>query len=105
MALRGHGITLIQGPPGTGKTKTILGILSLILATAFEDSAENMPRPSASVTPDDTTARSWLCKASPWLRSAPYAAENVASLSLAQKAKPFDKANVTDRLIQECSLV
>jgi hypothetical protein len=31
--LCGRGVTLIQGPPGTGKTKTILGILSVLLAS------------------------------------------------------------------------
>ena len=31
--LTGRGVTLIQGPPGTGKTKTILGILSVLLAS------------------------------------------------------------------------
>ena len=31
-ALTGRGVTLVQGPPGTGKTKTILGILSVLLA-------------------------------------------------------------------------
>ena len=33
MSLTGRGVTLIQGPPGTGKTKTILGILSVLLTT------------------------------------------------------------------------
>ena len=32
-ALRGRGVTLIQGPPGTGKTRTILGILSVLLGS------------------------------------------------------------------------
>ena len=31
-----HPICLLQGPPGTGKTKTILGILAVLLAGAVK---------------------------------------------------------------------
>eukprot|EP00189_Rhodosorus_marinus_P001936 CAMPEP_0113959820 /NCGR_PEP_ID=MMETSP0011_2-20120614/4361_1 /TAXON_ID=101924 /ORGANISM="Rhodosorus marinus" /LENGTH=858 /DNA_ID=CAMNT_0000971183 /DNA_START=79 /DNA_END=2655 /DNA_ORIENTATION=+ /assembly_acc=CAM_ASM_000156 len=39
-ALRGT-ITLVQGPPGTGKTKTILGLLSVLLNSKDSPRAEN----------------------------------------------------------------
>ncbi|KAJ8908284.1 hypothetical protein NDN08_008375 [Rhodosorus marinus] len=39
-ALRGT-ITLIQGPPGTGKTKTILGLLSVLLNSSGSSHPEN----------------------------------------------------------------
>jgi senataxin len=32
--LEGSPLVLIQGPPGTGKTKTILGLLSIIMHSA-----------------------------------------------------------------------
>ena len=77
--LCGRGVTLIQGPPGTGKTKTILGILSVLLAsrssqqsgsrTSADAPVDQVPkwtqRRAAERTPEETFAL--LRKGAPWL--------------------------------------
>lgn len=63
-----------QGPPGTGKTRTILGLLSVILHAAPPDSAglgshAHDPEPAPQLMPDDLH-RLWRL-ASPWLNGGP----------------------------------
>ena len=78
--LCGRGVTLIQGPPGTGKTKTILGILSVLLASHSSQSKHNaraMSVPGGGPPPawpfEPTPERmpeqiaSALLKSAPWL--------------------------------------
>jgi senataxin len=73
MTLTGRGVTLIQGPPGTGKTKTILGILSVLLnthdprPTKMQDKKEIQPALPAAAEPVDVPRL--LSAAAPWLRS------------------------------------
>lgn len=74
MTLTGRGVTLIQGPPGTGKTKTILGILSVLLTTQDPSPAQprhNEARPPPLLTdePAPTDVARLLSAAAPWLRS------------------------------------
>ena len=90
--LTGRGVTLIQGPPGTGKTKTILGILSVLLASESSrrnqrdlKSASDAPPawPSSALTAVNSSSassssssaaegggatRQMLLLGSPWLR-------------------------------------
>ena len=40
--LKIEGVTLIQGPPGTGKTKTIMGIVSVLLASEPKKEKKNL---------------------------------------------------------------
>ena len=54
-ALRGRGVTLIQGPPGTGKTRTILGILSVLLGSR-SSSATRREGPPPQAPPDRDAA-------------------------------------------------
>ena len=55
-ALCGRGVSLIQGPPGTGKTATILGILSVLLASG-QRSKDSAPPPPPPPPPPHTPAR------------------------------------------------
>ena len=55
-ALCGRGVSLIQGPPGTGKTATILGILSVLLASG-QRGKNSAPPPPPPPPPPHTPAR------------------------------------------------
>ena len=55
-ALCGRGVSLIQGPPGTGKTATILGILSVLLASG-QRGKHSVPPPPPPPPPPHTPAR------------------------------------------------
>lgn len=60
--LDGSAINLVQGPPGTGKTKTILGILSIIMHSVPPDAMDvfsQMSQSTATVDPKDAQ-RLWL---------------------------------------------
>eukprot|EP00854_Cymbomonas_tetramitiformis_P017674 gene17674-21055_t len=71
-ALEQKPINLIQGPPGTGKTRTILGLLSVLLQSFSEDSVAATSSAAAAkalVRPTLTAAdkqRNWT-RASPWM--------------------------------------
>lgn len=111
--LDGTSLTLIQGPPGTGKTKTILGLLSIVLHAAprgafssqraqpaGEGSAaqagkpEARARPSRSLTPAEVHA-TWQAHC-PWLTGAPDPREAVVPAELAD---PSDDYGLTRRAI------
>eukprot|EP00884_Botryococcus_braunii_P016658 jgi/Botrbrau1/3676/Bobra.0008s0007.1 len=66
--LDGSPLVLIQGPPGTGKTRTILGLLSIILHAAPPGVAALTDVGTGStLEPPDSVARSQLWqKAAPW---------------------------------------
>ena len=66
-SLCGRDISLIQGPPGTGKTATILGILSVLLASA-EGRESAAPPPLAPAELPAERRAALLAAASPWLR-------------------------------------
>jgi hypothetical protein len=94
-ACKPSGVTLIQGPPGTGKTTTIVGVLSLILAsnsltsseesgaglgdmeTTLETSGEDEDVLSSSEISEPETDENWLTPltapllTTPWLDLAP----------------------------------
>ena len=58
-----------QGPPGTGKTRTIMGLLSIILHAAPANTAGLVKRAAAQPMPEyaqDDMDRLWRL-ASPWL--------------------------------------
>jgi hypothetical protein len=63
----------MQGPPGTGKTRTILGLLSIVLHAAPAGSA-GMAKSKAAAQPMPEYSRADLirlwAKASPWLAGA-----------------------------------
>ncbi|KAK9909662.1 hypothetical protein WJX75_005776 [Coccomyxa subellipsoidea] len=62
-------VILIQGPPGTGKTRTILGLLSIILHAAPAHSSGLIKRAPAAPMPEygtDDVCRLWG-NAAPWL--------------------------------------
>ncbi|RMZ53306.1 hypothetical protein APUTEX25_004794 [Auxenochlorella protothecoides] len=111
--LDGTSLTLIQGPPGTGKTKTILGLLSIVLHAAprgafssqraqpaGEGSAaqagkpEARARPSRSLTPAEVHA-TWQAHCH-WLTGAPDPREAVVPAELAD---PSDDYGLTRRAI------
>ena len=113
--LCGRGVTLIQGPPGTGKTKTILGILSVLLASETsragrdeKSNAEAVPawpfeRPAVREAQPDV--RAVLAAASPWLAS-PDAVTSVSEAEAGEGADasvgelpphPFPSAKTTDQ--------
>ncbi|KAL6776825.1 hypothetical protein ACKKBF_B31070 [Auxenochlorella protothecoides x Auxenochlorella symbiontica] len=111
--LDGTSLTLIQGPPGTGKTKTILGLLSIVLHAAprgafssqraqpaGEGSAaqagkpEARARPSRSLTPAEVHA-TWQAHC-PWLTGAP---DPRAAVVPAELADPSDDYGLTRRAI------
>ena len=59
----------VQGPPGTGKTRTIMGLLSIILHAAPANTAGLVKRAAAQPMPDYARGdldRLWRL-ASPWL--------------------------------------
>ncbi|PRW45131.1 putative helicase MAGATAMA 3 [Chlorella sorokiniana] len=59
--LDGSPVVLIQGPPGTGKTKTILGLLSIIMHSAPRGAfASAAPNGSSSSAPTSPTAAAGL---------------------------------------------
>jgi senataxin len=118
--LCGRGVTLIQGPPGTGKTKTILGILSVLLASESSRNGRDeastadgatpawpFERSSRAVPPD---ARASLAAAAPWLSTdastpAPVAVSEAAGVAAAGlddgidqlPPHPFPKADASDQ--------
>ena len=62
----------MQGPPGTGKTRTILGLLSIVLHAAPAHAARAAPRAAAQPMPEyarPDLERLWAL-ASPWLTGA-----------------------------------
>jgi hypothetical protein len=67
--LDGSAINLVQGPPGTGKTKTILGILSIIMHSVPPDAMDvfsqvtSLPQHHSAISPPSTTH--FLCPHSP----------------------------------------
>jgi senataxin len=73
--LCGRGVTLIQGPPGTGKTKTILGILSVLLASEASKGGSSGGQSAIDARPAWPFKRAlaagnvsqMLAAASPWL--------------------------------------
>jgi hypothetical protein len=68
-ALCGRGVSLIQGPPGTGKTATILGILSVLLASG-QRGKDSAPPPPPPPPPPHTPARTSALLAAAALRPA-----------------------------------
>ena len=65
-------VALLQGPPGTGKTKTLLGLLSIVLHAAPEGSLglKTYAAPTTQKLTEDDKYRLWL-KASPWVAGLP----------------------------------
>ena len=64
-----HALAVVQGPPGTGKTRTILGLLSIILHAAPAHSSALIKRAPAAPMPEygtDDVCRLWR-NAAPWL--------------------------------------
>jgi len=105
-SLCGRGVSLIQGPPGTGKTLTILGILSVLLASGAERDADAPPPKHAEPPPARTAAL--LAAAAPWLRcnsAAPPPAASAASAAAAPapasaSADTFARADESDQWVQ-----
>ena len=109
--LCGRGTTLIQGPPGTGKTKTILGILSVLLASessrAGRDERSGPPESvpawpfERAVRPAQKDVRTLLAAATPWLTAGAPAAVKPMVSSLASvdglPPHPFPRADVSDQ--------
>ena len=112
MSLTGRGITLIQGPPGTGKTKTILGILSVLL-TSQDGTTARAPGPNTLPPPPPplgdarapTTAplggdgvAQLLASAAPWLRQPGTGIDGVlAAAGAPASSAVYPRATLTDR--------
>ena len=86
----------LQGPPGTGKTRTLLGLLSIVLHAAPKGSIGVSSRPttriSATRTAEETT-RLWKL-ANPWLsgKAIPRQAETEQLCLLIRVYKLFRQA-------------
>lgn len=116
MSLCGRGVTLIQGPPGTGKTKTILGILSVLLAAKPEGPAEGegaieqaFARGGPLAADDATRTTKALSAAAPWLSATPAALAEAERLRMEElnvdpvgggARVPFPTAISTDKWLQ-----
>mmetsp|Transcript_38001 Transcript_38001/g.63069 ORF Transcript_38001/g.63069 Transcript_38001/m.63069 type:complete len:479 (-) Transcript_38001:1271-2707(-) len=117
-ALKRKGFTLIQGPPGTGKTKTILGLLSVLLNSTtvktrsvgerFSFHGEDSSSSDEEEMNEEMFTRHmhrWS-KAMPWLKPAyqppPPAYANRISAST-REVDHYPTAETTDAVIGLCT--
>ncbi|CAL5219614.1 g1484 [Coccomyxa viridis] len=84
-------VILIQGPPGTGKTRTIMGLLSIILHAAPANTAGLVKRAAAQPMPDYARGdldRLWRL-ASPWLSGTANPRDEVVMIGTSHSSETF----------------